>query len=144
MAKRWLRGTATALALLALSGCSPPLGSATPTPVPTMRPLDGPALLAREAASPDPNFDYGLTIQITPAGARPAQLVSPCCNPITFKNLTPSPVIVILDNRTEKSGSVPPGGAFVWTPKNVQSLHYHLDGQPEIRGAIQVNQTFDS
>jgi hypothetical protein len=98
----------------------------------------------REAASPDPNFDYGFVVQITPSGFHPQWLVSGCCKPVTWRNLTGSPASVVFDHQLVDSGPIPPGGTFVFTPHNVQSIAYHSATSPSMIGVLQVNQTFES
>jgi hypothetical protein len=103
-------------------------------------PLDAP----REAVNPDPNFDYGYVVQITPAGFHPQWLVSGCCKAVTWKNLTDSPTSVVFDHQLVDSGPIAPGGSFVFTPHNVQSIAYHSGTNSSMVGVLQVNQTFES
>lgn len=145
MRRRIARGLTLLPALLVLSGCGLPVLSVAPTPPPHPgRSADPAALAAREAVKPDPNFDFGQTVQITSDGFHPASLVAMCCQSITWKNLTAAPVTVTLDRLNVNSGPIPPGGSFVWTPPNMQSVTYHADRHPEWHGQIQVNQTFES
>lgn len=143
MRREFQRAIVLVAALLALSGCSGFSGLAQPTPTPN--PSANPAAMAaKEAIHPDPNFDFGYTVQITTAGVHPAWLVADCCQAVTWKNLTHQPVSVVLDHLTVSSGTILPGATWVYTPTHVQSITYHIDGQPDLHGAIQVNQTFES
>jgi hypothetical protein len=139
--------------MLLLTGCS--TGAilsvkVTPSPVaarsaPTaVASPDGPRAAPREAVSPDPNFDYGFVVQITPGGFHPQWLVSACCLPVTWKNLTDSTASVVFDHQLVNSGPIPPGGTFVFTPHNVQSIAYHSANDTSTIGVLQVNQTFES
>jgi hypothetical protein len=148
------------VAVLALTGCAStngkPSGAATATRLPhasssVTAPLTGrspvaddPATAPREAASPDPNFDYGFVVQITPKGFHPQWLVSGCCKPVTWRNLTGDTVSVVFDHQLVDSGPIAPGGTFVFTPHNVQSIAYHAGTNPSMIGVLQVNQTFES
>lgn len=113
----------------------PPSASQSPLP---------PRLAPREAASPDPNFDYGFVVQITPAGFHPAWLLSGCCLPVTWRNLTDHAVSVVFDHKPISSGLIPPGGTFVFTPQHIESIAYHSGTDPAMTGVVQVNQTFES
>ena len=105
----------------------------------TYQPADAP----REAASPDPNFDYGFVVQITADGFHPRQLVSGCCKPVTWQNLTSKTESVVFDHQFVNSGPIAPGGSFVYTPQHPVSITYHSALDPSLTGALQVNQEFD-
>ena len=140
-------GTAATITISSSSGtgsAGPPAPSSSATSwtssgIVTYEPADNP----REAASPDPAFDYGFFVQITSDGFHPKTLVSGCCKAVTWKNLTSRPESVVFDHQLVNSGTIPPGGSWVWTPQNPQSITYHssLDA---FTGALQVNQMFDS
>ena len=121
--------------------------SANPT-TPSVRPTPSGSVSSpdpnRERDHPDPNFDFGFTIRITDAGFHPKWLVSLCCKPVTWINDTNAPVKVVFDHQLVRSDPIPPGGTFVWKPKNVQSATYHDANDPSLRGIIQVNQSFES
>ena len=135
---------ALVVAAVLLPACSGDAAANHPTASPASS-LDPAARAAeREARSPDPSFDFGFTIQITRDGFHPAWLVASCCQAITWKNLTQEPVSVAFDHQAVKSGPIPPGGTFVFTPQHVESITYHAEGQPAMKGALQVNQTFES
>ena len=128
-----------------LSACSPgSAASSTATPRPSGAPAHGSsAEVAREAVSPDPSFDYGFKVQITPGGFRPSWLVAGCCEPITWRNLTTETVSVVFDHLQVNSGPIPPGGTYVFTPKNAQSITYHSGVNPAMHAVVQVNQKFE-
>lgn len=138
-------GLALMAAMLVLAGCGlPPETAASPTPH-VARSYDVQANDAREASKPDPNWDYGQTVQITVQGFMPANLVSTCCQPVVFKNLTSTPVTVAFDHQLVNSGAIQPGANFTWVPPNVESVVFHAVEHPDWgHGKIQVNQTFES
>ena len=148
--KELRRAPATALVVvalgLALTGCgtSSATSPASVSPSTSATASAGKVDVAREATHPDPNFDYGFTILITDGGFEPHWLVSECCKDITWRNTTSSPVTVTFDHQQVTSTPIPPGGTFVWLPKNIQSVTYHDVGDPSLKGIIQVNQTFES
>jgi hypothetical protein len=134
------------LATVSLAGCAlpPETAATTPTPHPA-KSFDAQANAAREAASPDPNWDYGQTVSIKAQGFLPADLVSICCQPVVFKNLTEAPVTVVFDHQLVNSGPIAPGSSFTWTPPNVESVVFHAVEHPEwTHGKVQVNQSFES
>jgi len=143
MKSEWSRtsilATATSV-VFALSACASGTGSAANSAHPSATPL---SQVAREAAHPDPNFDYGFTIQIAHDGFHPAWLVANCCQPITWRNLTASPVSVVFDAEQVDSGPIQPGQTFVFTPHQIQSIAYHAGNNPAMTGAVQVNQTWE-
>lgn len=125
-------------ALLSLPACT---GTGTPSQHPAAVSQATAPAEAREAASPDPNFDYGFTVLITSQGFHPHWLVAACCRPITWRNLTPAPVSVVFDHVPGGSGAISPGGGFTFTPGNVESISYHSGSDTSRRGVIQVNQS---
>jgi hypothetical protein len=148
MARRRRRLICTVVALTGvflLSGCG--TSDAVTMPAPTVahsstpKPVSGPS---REAVSPDPNFDYGYTVHITAQGFLPHWLVSTCCQAITWQNLTSMTTSVVFDHIGVASGPIPPGGTFVFTPKNVESISYHLGTDASARAVVQVNQSVES
>ncbi len=124
--------TAAARQTPAVHSVAAPTGTATP-----------PSEVAREAANPDPNFDYGFVVQITPQGFRPAWLVAACCQPITWKNMSGTTASVVFDVQNVSSGPIPPGGTWVFTPPNAESLLYHAGNDASTTGNVQVNQTVE-
>jgi hypothetical protein len=138
-------------ALLVLSACGSGSDPATPTTAPTRLPTPTPAPhtpqptsstgFPREQAHPDPNYDEGFWIQITATGFKPAWLVAPCCQAITWKNLTNMPVTVVFDHVAGGSQMpIPPGGTYIFTPSSVVSITYHSGTNPAFKGRISVNQ----
>jgi hypothetical protein len=148
MARRRLRllGTVVALTgLFLLSGCGGSDAVATPTPAavhsPTPKPLTGPS---REAVSPDPNFDFGYSVQITAKGFLPHWLVATCCQAIVWHNLTGTTTSVVFDHIGVASGPIPAGGTFTFTPKNAESITYHSGTDATAHAIVQVNQSSES
>ena len=115
------------------------LTSVTPAAVPT-EPAGEPT---REAQSPDPAFDYGFVIDITPAGFHPNVLVAACCQALTWINLTDKPNKILFTVELTQSPLIPPGGSWTWIPPNVEAVAYQSVPYPSMTGAIQVNQTVD-
>ncbi len=112
------------------------LASVTPAAIPS----EPTTATSREAHSPDPAFDYGFVVQITPGGFHPHILVASCCSPIVWINATDKPNSVVFDVEPGGSGSIPPGGSWVFTPPNAESLSYHSGTYATMTGAVQVNQ----
>lgn len=131
------RVLAISVAALALAACSS--STAGPSSAASAR-VDP----TREATNPDPAFDYGFTVLITDSGFEPHWLVSECCQTITWKNMTASPVVVSFDHQQVRSKPIPTGGTFAWLPKNIQSVTYHDMAHADRIGIIQVNPTFES
>lgn len=102
--------------------------------VTTYAPRDAP----REAASPDPNFDYGFVVQITADGFHPRWLLSGCCRAVTWKNLTNRMESVVFDHQLVDSGPIPPGGRFVYAPQHPVSVTYHSGLDPSLTATLQV------
>ncbi|MBO0836879.1 MAG: hypothetical protein J2P28_15420 [Actinobacteria bacterium] len=127
------------LAVVLMPACGSSPSAQRPAPTPSNA-ISG--ALARESAKPDPNFDMGFSVQITDQGFHPYVLVAPCCKPITWTNLTQSPVSVVFTG--VDSGPIPPGGKYTFKPPNVESIAYHEGQNPAVEGRIQVNQTQDS
>jgi hypothetical protein len=109
---------------------------ALPTPHVSATPLQ----FQREAANPDPNFDMGHAVHITARGFQPNVLVSPCCDAITFSNLSGKPVTVVFDVLPVDSGAIPPGGSWTFTPPNAESISYHSKDDPAMTAGMQVNE----
>jgi hypothetical protein len=116
-----------------------PSGNPATSPTPPFTPSE-----AREAANPDPNFDYGFTVQVTGDGFHPRWLVAICCRPIIWKNTTDATVTVVFDHLGVTSGPIAPGTIWLFTPKNVQSISYHSGADASIHAVLQVNQPIES
>ncbi|HXY71942.1 MAG TPA: hypothetical protein VEM41_05315 [Actinomycetota bacterium] len=125
---------ALAVAVLVTAACSTARGTAaggspgssaiTPSPSPT--------------ASVDPNFDFGLNIYITATGFKPHWLVAPYHGTITWHNDTSRSQRIVFDHQAVRSGVIPPGGTFTYTPDVPISMTYH-SGLGRVRhGVIQV------
>ncbi len=143
-------GASAVLLWLLLTACTSPAstersaGPSTAATTATPSPSSERSAAEREAESPDPNFDFGFTVQITADGFHPYQLVALCCQAITWKNLTDATQTVAFDHLLVTSGPIPPGGTWVFVPKNVESISYHAGTKPSMRGVVQVNQSFES
>ena len=107
-------------------------GPSTPTS-PTSSPSRAVTL-----GSVDPNFDFGQTIFITSAGFRPEWLVSSVHVPIAFRNMTGRAQRIVFDHQPVRSGPIPPGGEWDYTPSVPISMTYHAVRGP-IDGRIQVS-----
>jgi hypothetical protein len=118
---------------------TPPLTSVTPAAIPP----EPPGEPTREASSPDPSFDYGFVIDITPGGFHPNWLIAGCCRPITWINLTSKPNTVVFTVELTHSPPIPPGGSWTFTPLHAESITYQSETFPSMTGAVQVNQTSD-
>jgi hypothetical protein len=120
-----------ALCALLLGACTKasPSAPAVPRPAPTR---------AVTIASVDPNFDFGQTVFITTRGYRPAWLVSVVQVPVTFRNTTDRPQLVVFNHSAVRSGLIPPGGVFRYTPPNAVSVTYHGGRGHRAVGRIQV------
>jgi hypothetical protein len=121
---RWLCVAAATAAVAA--GCG---GSASGSTV-----QSGPA--ASAPATIDPTFDTGQTVLITAGSVRPLWLVSLVGKPIVFQNTTGSVMRVVFDHQPVRSGPIPPGGVFRYTPKLPLSVTYHVG---PVQGKIQVS-----
>jgi hypothetical protein len=119
---------------------TPPLTSVTPA---AALPSEPTAQTSREARSPDPAFDYGFVVQITPSGFHPAILVAACCTAIIWINLTNRPNSVVFDVEAGNSGLIPSGASWSFTPPNAESIAYHSGVYTSMTAAVQVNQTTD-
>ena len=117
-------------------------GSAAASPAASPSALTSHA--AKEAVSPDPNFDSGFTVQVTSDGFHPKWLVATCCQTVTWKNVSKETVTVVFDHVAGSSGPIPPGGSWEFTPANVESISYHLGSSIAITGVVQVQQNFES
>lgn len=146
-------GVGFALALLLAACDSSVVATATPTalksppPISQLRsistssfPAEPAGYPAREASNPDPSFDTGYVVQITPSGFHPTWLISPCCSAIVWLNLTNAPNSIVFDALGIQSGAIPSGGSFTFTPHNVESIAYHSIIYASMTGVVQVNQ----
>ena len=143
---RALMGVLAVCTFCACSSTTTGSSNTAPTPTPSAAPGATPSAtsstaFAREATSPDPNFDTGYTVQITPTGFHPAWLIAPCCQAVTWRNMTNAPVSVVFNAVAGGSGqSIPPSGTYVFVPANIESIAYHDGASPSMKGVVQVNQ----
>lgn len=115
-----------ALAAALAAGCA---GSASGSTVGSGAPSSAPAAI-------DPNFDNGQTVLITAGSVRPLWLVSLVGKTIVFRNTTGSVKRVVFDHEPVRSGPIPPGGAFRYTPQLPLSLTYRVG---PVQGKVQVS-----
>jgi hypothetical protein len=87
----------------------------------------------------DPSFDFGQHVTITADGFRPLWLVSIIHQPVTWTNTTDRPQSIIFDHLSVRSGVIPPGGSFSYTPETVASITYHSGQQPGLEGKLQAS-----
>jgi hypothetical protein len=131
--------------LFAVTACGaaapPPPPNTLTTPRPGATPSATPSTaFPAEAAKPDPNFDTGYTVLITGSGFQPAALEAPCCQAVTWRNQTSSPVTVAFNAVVGGSGQpIPPGGVYVFVPQNNESIAYHSREHPALKGVVQVD-----
>lgn len=145
---------AFALAVLTLAACGsgathpapatpravPVRASATVTPGPL--PTQLPDAFIREASHPDPNFDFGVVIQITLSGFQPAEMVAPCCQQrIVWQNLTNAPQSIEMDAFDVNSGPIAPGASYMYQPRTAVSLAYHSVANPNQTGLVDLTST---
>jgi hypothetical protein len=94
---------------------------------------------AAQSGPLDPNFDFGQRVTITAAGFRPLWLVSIIHQPIVWTNTTDTPQSVVFDHLSVRSGPIPPGGSYTWTPDSVASITYHSGVHPALKGKLQAS-----
>lgn len=86
----------------------------------------------------DPNFDFGQTVTITTSGFRPRQIVTLLGRPVQWRNSSGVTQSVVFDHFPQRSGPIPPGGTWTFTPRNEISITYHSGTRPELHGAVEV------
>jgi hypothetical protein len=91
---------------------------------PTSGQTSSPSPDATAACRGDPSFDFGQTICITEAGVRPRVLVSIVEHPVTWRNTTSRPQWIRFVALHGRSGRIPPGGTWTFTPKLPLSIAY--------------------
>jgi hypothetical protein len=120
-----------------LSACGKPADAAKPSPT-TKTPTP------TTARKVNPYYDSGNTVTITATGFVPADLTSTANVPLRFVNHTKVAQRVQFehsrgtDGQLIHSGSIPPGGAWSYTPSTWESATYHSVDQPTVRGHIQI------
>ena len=112
-------GCSLALLVAAATACSSPTSAGAGSPKPPAVSSPSPA------ASVDPHFDSGLNISITTAGFQPHWLVAPFRGTITWHNDTHRAQVIVFDHQAVRSGVIPPGGTFAYTPMVPISITYH-------------------
>ena len=129
-----MRIAAIAIGLLLLtSACGGGGTAATSSPAPK------PGTPAASSGSVDPNFDFGQHVTITAAGFQPLWLVSIVNQPIVWTNTTDTPQSVVFDHLPVRSGTIPPGGTYTWTPDSVASVTYHSGLHPRMKAKLQAS-----
>jgi len=126
-----IAATVVCLALLA-SACGGGGGaSATATATP--------AASSAPPKTADPNFDFGQRVTITADGFRPLWLVSIIHQPVVWTNDTDTPQTIVFDHLPVRSGVIPPGGTYTYTPDTVASITYHSGRRPTLEGKVQAS-----
>ncbi|HEY1421094.1 MAG TPA: hypothetical protein VGG90_10340 [Candidatus Dormibacteraeota bacterium] len=144
MIKPSLLVLAAVFGALALVGCDSTVSSGPPATSPPQSPAPVTNHPAQEAVHPDPNFDWGYTVQITDVGFHPKQLLAPCCQTVTWKNMTHEAVVVVFDHLHFQTDPIPAGGSFSYLPKGPQAISYYLNGTSAtapVAGSVIVQQT---
>lgn len=111
-------------------------GSPTPRP----RPLPP---TARSSADVDPVFHVGQEIFITDDGFKPRTLVAIVEEKVRWINETDEITSVRFWPAGWESGPIEPGESAEYTPPDPIAITYELVGDPDTRGAIQVEVYFD-
>ena len=139
------RFAAAATLVVLLTGCgssgaqprrAPAEVEATPRP----RPL--PPVARSSAHIDDPVFHVGQEIFITDDGFVPQQLVAIVGEKVSFINETDDRVSVRFTAIDFETGDIEPGGKATYTPDGAFSIAYHLVGDEDVTGAIQVEPYF--
>ena len=87
----------------------------------------------------DPSFDFGQRVTITADGFRPLWLVSIIHQPVVWTNDTDTPQTIVFDHLPVRSGVIPPGGTYTYTPDTVASITYHSGRRPTLEGKVQAS-----
>jgi hypothetical protein len=129
-----MRIAAIAIGLLLLtSACGGGGSAATSSPAPK------PGTPAASSGPVDPNFDFGQRVTITASGFQPLWLVSIVNEPVVWTNTTDTPQSVVFDHLPVRSGTIPPGGTYTWTPDSVASVTYHSGLHPKMQAKLQAS-----
>jgi hypothetical protein len=123
--------TVVCFALLA-SACGGAGGASAPAPA-------TPAASSKPAKTADTNFDFGQQVTITADGFRPLWLVSIIHQPVVWTNDTDTPQSIVFDHLPVRSGVIPPGGTYTYTPDTVASITYHSGRRPTLEGKLQAS-----
>jgi hypothetical protein len=90
------------------------------------------------ASTPNSNFAFGQTVQITAKGIAPKWLISLVGKQVTWQNHTGHAVKVIFDHFPVSSPLIPAGGSWRSKALGAASITYHVTTQPILHGAVQV------
>lgn len=141
------RTVVLALAALALCvGCGQRSDNRTATlpaegsPTPRARPL--PAVATSSSDIKDPAFHVGQEVFITDDGFVPEQLVAIVGEKISFINETDADAEVRFTALDFETGPIVPGDRATYTPDGAYSIAFHLAGDEDVTGAIQVEPYF--
>ena len=129
-----MRIAAIAIGLVLLTSACGGSGSAATSSAPPK-----PGTPAVQSGPVDPNFDFGQQVKITADGFQPLWLVSIIHQPIVWTNTTDAPQSVVFDHLPVRSGEIPPGGTYTWTPDSVASITYHSGDHPALKGKLQAS-----
>jgi hypothetical protein len=91
---------------------------------PTSGQTSSPSPNATDGCTGDPSFDFGQTICITDTGVRPRVLVSIVGRTVTWRNTTSRPQSIRFVALKGRSGRIPPGGTWTYTPTLPLSIAY--------------------
>jgi hypothetical protein len=137
-----------ALVLLCVSACShapePSLRSPTSGSSGALTTSPPSASHPRESvtAGPDPSFDLGQDIVVSPSGVAPAWLVARVGTPIVFRNETSGIVTVTFADVDASSGPIAAGGIWSYEYPSIISLTYRVTGAVDATGSIQVEDPY--
>jgi hypothetical protein len=127
-----------ALAVIA-GACTSASGAKNATPT-TVRPKPTPTTVRK----PNPYYDSGSTVTITPTGFQPQTLIATVKVPLTFINDTTTVEQVQFehsrgpDGKIIRSTPIAPGAKWSYTPQTWESATYHSIERPALRGQIQI------
>ena len=128
------------IALAVMAGaCTSASGARTATPT-SVRPKPTPTT----ARKPNPYYDSGSTVTITPTGFQPQTLIATVKVPLTFVNATKTVEQVQFEHSRGPNGQllrstpIAPGAKWSYTPQTWESATYHSIEQPALRGQIQI------
>ncbi len=109
---------------------------------PTPRPRPLPPVAKSSADVNDPVFSVGQEVFITDDGFVPQQLVAIVGEKISFVNETNDTAEVRFSAIDFATGPIEPGERATYTPEGAYSIGYHVAGDKNVTGAIQVQAYF--
>ena len=59
--------------------------------------------------------------------------------PVVWTNDTDTPQSIVFDHLPVRSGVIPPGGTYTYTPDTVASITYHSGRRPTLEGKLQAS-----